>query len=248
VAPVGYINNRITHRIAVDPIRGPLVTRTFELYATGEYSLKALKKKAYDIGLRHCRGDRAMTKSEIHRMLMNRIYTGQFVWLGKRYQGSHEPLITHDVFERVQGVLQRKPRARYPKQQHAFMGLLRCGRCGCLITAEKKKGRYVYYRCTGSKGLCGNAYIREEQLADLLGNVITPIQITAKVADDDVVALHSREADAEQRRRPRLRHSNNVAESLSGSSIAATTISSAARFQMNSGRGNRRSGKLSWKR
>lgn len=27
------------------------------------------------------------------------------------------------------------------------MGLLTCVRCGCSMTAEKKKGRYVYYRC-----------------------------------------------------------------------------------------------------
>jgi site-specific DNA recombinase len=36
VAPVGYLNNLVTRRIEVDPLRGPLVTRLFELYATGE--------------------------------------------------------------------------------------------------------------------------------------------------------------------------------------------------------------------
>ena len=29
------------------------------------------------------------------------------------------------------------------------MGLLTCARCGCSMTAEMKKGKYVYYRCTG---------------------------------------------------------------------------------------------------
>ena len=33
-----------------------------------------------------------------------------------------------------------------------------------------EEGRYVYYRCTGFKGACGNTYIREERLADLLGD------------------------------------------------------------------------------
>jgi hypothetical protein len=42
------------------------------------------------------------------------------------------------------------------------MGLLTCGRCGRSMTAEKKKGKYVYYRCTSHRGTCGNAYIREE--------------------------------------------------------------------------------------
>jgi site-specific DNA recombinase len=43
------------------------------------------------------------------------------------------------------------------------------------MTAEKKKGKYVYYRCTGHRGACGNSYIREEQLATLLGGIIRPI-------------------------------------------------------------------------
>lgn len=58
VAHVGYTNNPQTRRIDVDPVRGQLMTRLFELYASGEYSLKALTAKAFDIGLRHSRGDR----------------------------------------------------------------------------------------------------------------------------------------------------------------------------------------------
>jgi site-specific DNA recombinase len=75
------------------------------------------------------------------------------------------------------------PPSKTPEEHHAFMGLLTCARCGRAMSAEKKKGKYVYYRCTGFKGACGNAYIREERLADLLGDVITPIQITQDVAE-----------------------------------------------------------------
>lgn len=183
VAPVGYINNRETHRIDVDPVRGPLVTEVFDLYAGGRCSLLGLRKKVYAMGLRHPRSDRAMTKSELHRMLQNPIYHGEFVWLGKRYAGSHTALTTRDTFDAVQDVLHRKPRARYPKQRHAFMGLLTCGRCGCSMTAEKKKGKYVYYRCTGFHGRCGNSYIREEQLSTLLGTTVQRIQLPADVAE-----------------------------------------------------------------
>src|ERR1022692_1760983 len=69
VAHVGYVNNRVTRRIDIDPVRGPLVGRVFQLYGSGEYSLKALRARAHDIGLRHWRGDRTMTISELHRML-----------------------------------------------------------------------------------------------------------------------------------------------------------------------------------
>src|SRR5262249_42485557 len=139
VAPIGYVNNRTTHRIDVDPVRGPLVARIFELYATGQYSLQPLMRKAYEIGLRHPRADRRMTKSEIPRMLTRLGYTRALEWFGQTYRGSHEPLITRNTFDQVRAVLHRKPRARYPTQRHAFMGLLKCGRCGCSMTAEKKK-------------------------------------------------------------------------------------------------------------
>jgi site-specific DNA recombinase len=205
VAPAGYVNNVVTHRIEVDPVRGPLVSRLFELYATGDYSLKAITRKAYEIGLRHPRADRRMTKSEIHRMLQRLLYTGEFVWKGTRHAGSHQPLVTRETFHAVQAVLGRKPRARHPKQRHAFMGLLTCARCGCAMTAEKKKGKYVYYRCTGYHGACGNAYVREERLADLLGEVIRPIQIPSEVADEIATALRATDQDAEQRRCESLR-------------------------------------------
>jgi site-specific DNA recombinase len=82
VALVGYVNNRTTHRIEVDAARGSLITAVFDLYADGQHSLKSVARRAYDLGLRHSRGNRRMTTSEIHRMLRNPIYTGEFRWLG----------------------------------------------------------------------------------------------------------------------------------------------------------------------
>ena len=79
------------------------------------------------MGLRHPRGDRRLANSEIHRMLRNPIYVGDFLWCGKRHRGSHEPLVTRDVFDIVQAELGGKPRPRSGKR-HAFMGLLTCAR------------------------------------------------------------------------------------------------------------------------
>ena len=114
--------------------------------------------------------------------------------------------MTRDTFDRVQAVMEGKGRKRrgHRKQQHPFMGLLKCGRCGCTMTAERKKGKYVYYRCTGFKGSCGNVYIRQEQLADLLGDVIKPIQITADIAEGIANALRATDVDAESQRRASL--------------------------------------------
>ena len=80
------------------------------------------------------------------------------------------------------------------------MGLLTCARCGCSMTAEKKKGKYVYYRCTGHHGSCGNSYIREEQLAQLLGTAVQAIQIPATVADGIAAALRDTDGQVERER------------------------------------------------
>ena len=205
-APVGYLDNRTTHRIERDPARGPLIAALFDLYASGAYSLKALTVNAHAIGLTHPRSGRRMMKAEIHRILQNVIYTGDFRWLGKMYRGSHTPLVSRERFQQVQDVLNRKPRARYPKQKHAFMGLLTCARCGCTMTAERKKGKYTYYRCTGFHGRCGNTYIREEQLADLLGTVVERIQIPAELADWIAEDLRTSQSDLEQARQQALTH------------------------------------------
>ena len=138
-------------------------------------------------------------------MLRRLVYTGDFIWKGTRYAGSHEPLITRARFEDVHAVLRGKPRSSYPKQRHAFIGLLTCARCGCSLTAEMKKGKYVYYRCSGYHGRCGNDYVRQERLAQLLGEVIRPIQISQEVADGIATALRASDQDAEGRRSEDLR-------------------------------------------
>jgi site-specific DNA recombinase len=72
---------------------------------------------------------------------------------------------------------------RIPEAASRLHGLLTCGRCGCTITAERKKGKYTYYRCTAFRGRCGNSYIREEDLAELLGKVVEAIQIPEEWAE-----------------------------------------------------------------
>jgi DNA invertase Pin-like site-specific DNA recombinase len=204
VAPVGYVNNLASRRIEPDPVRAPLVAEVFRLYATGGYSLKGLLAAGHAIGLTHPRAGRPLFKSELHRILHNPIYYGDFDWDGTRYKGAHQPLITRATFDEVQAVFSRRPRARYPKQLHAFMGLLTCARCGCMMTAERKKGKYVYYRCTGARGACGNTYIRQEVLAGLLGDVVKRIELPIEVADQIADSLRNTQTEAEQKRRHAL--------------------------------------------
>lgn len=76
IAPLGYKNNLLTHRIEIDESEAPAVQRLYELYATGRYSLKQLRQVAVDAGLFGRRSKRELSKSEVERILKNPIYYG----------------------------------------------------------------------------------------------------------------------------------------------------------------------------
>jgi DNA invertase Pin-like site-specific DNA recombinase len=197
-APIGYVNSPVTRRIEPDPERAPIIAKLFEWYASGDLSLKAVTAKAAAAGLTNRSSSCPLVRAKIHQILQNPIYCVDFQWLGRVYEGQHEPLISRDLYQRVQDVFTAANHPRHIKRQHAFAGLLTCGRCGCAYTAEIKKGQYIYYHCTGYRGACGNTYIREEDLAHLLGELVKQVRIPTELADGVANVLRESQADKEQ--------------------------------------------------
>jgi site-specific DNA recombinase len=169
--PVGYQNNKLQHSIEVDPQKAPMAKKMFELYASGQYSLSSLRvtlKKEFGINL---------AKGYLERLLKNPFYVGQFYWEDKLYRGTHTPLVSLDLFEHVQDVFRGRSKPRYGTHDFAYRGLLTCAYDNCKVTAEIKKGKYTYYRCTQFRGKCDLPYIREEELGDRLGKILQDIYV-----------------------------------------------------------------------
>jgi site-specific DNA recombinase len=198
VAPIGYLNSPVTRRIEPDPERAPIITKLFEWYATGAYSLKALTAKAAAAGLTNRTSGKPLVRAKIHQLLQNPIYCGDFEWLDRVYEGQHQPLISRSLFKAVQDAFEATNHPKQTKRQHAFVGLVTCARCGCAYTAEIKKGQYIYYHCTGYRGACGNTYIREAELARLLGEAVQQIRMPTGLADRAVAALRESQGDKEK--------------------------------------------------
>src|SRR6266436_6161251 len=57
-APIGYLDNGKGKAKTIDHIKGPLVRRGFELYATARYSLETLGQELHRMGLRNHNGGR----------------------------------------------------------------------------------------------------------------------------------------------------------------------------------------------
>jgi site-specific DNA recombinase len=109
-----------------------------------------------------------MPTASAHKIPRQPIYMGGFEWAGKMYNGSHEPLVARDLWEHVQNVLDLRLAKREKKTNHdfAFSSLVSCGHCGCALVGELKKGRHVYYHCSGYKGKCPERFFLEEKLKD----------------------------------------------------------------------------------
>jgi len=206
-APLGYRNVAGPdgkRNIATEPEVASIVSKLFEWYATGQYALKDVAQKARDAGFVYRRTGAKVPVSAVHSILRNRFYTGQFEWNGKLIQGKHQPLVSIDLWERVQGVLKGRNASKHRRMTHdfAFSGLINCHQCGCAIVGEIKKQKYVYYHCTGyadksrgSPAACHRRYVREEVLEKQFTDLLGQIQFDDEVLDWVREALYSSHAD-----------------------------------------------------
>jgi DNA invertase Pin-like site-specific DNA recombinase len=168
-APLGYknvIGPGGKRTIAPDPDIAPIVRQMYQRYATGKFTLDEIVRLAHADGLAYRKSGAHVPKSTVHKILRNRIYSGDFDFDGTTYQGKYEPIVSRELWDQVQAVLAGRGarKARKVKQDLAFSGLITCGHCGCALVGDIKKDRYRYYRCSHYKGACPEPYTREEVL------------------------------------------------------------------------------------
>jgi hypothetical protein len=198
MAPIGYRNfhdlDTGQHIIVPDPKRYDIVKKMWMLMLTGAYSAARVLEIANDEwGLRTPKrpnsGDKPLAYSAIYRMFNNPFYYGWFEYQGTLHQGKHPPMITEEQFWQVQHLLGRKGRPRPKEKMFAYTGLIRCGECGCMITAEEKykfvkrdgaTRRYTYYHCTKKRKqhfTCKQPGIEVEALEKQILDVLEPLSI-----------------------------------------------------------------------
>ncbi len=136
MAPIGYKNvvgSNGKKTIEPDPDTAHMVAKLFEWYATGNYSLLDLTKMAHDAGLVHPRSKKPLVKANVHQILRRRVYSGDFDWMEKQYRGVYTPLVSKELWQKVQDMLDGKSQNRQRRAKHdfAFSRLITCGHCGC---------------------------------------------------------------------------------------------------------------------
>ncbi len=199
-APLGYMNvpDGGRKKIVPDPIRAPLVAKLFEEFAKGRLSLKEATRFAQQIGLTTKKGN-PVQKSSIAIILRNDVYIGKLRWNNELLSALHEPLISTEVFYRVQQVLDgRTSRLGYGTVEIAYRGMVRCSKCGASYSGEIKKGKYVYYHCTGRQSGCDARYVAEEIFTRGFAEILDSMHIPDSILNMLKAALIEASQDEER--------------------------------------------------
>jgi len=165
LAPGGYINEPRERTIVKDPERFPLIRQMWDLMLTGNYSPSKIleianNKWGYRTRKTRRMGNKELSLSGLYKIFNSQFYAGVIDYGGKKYQGTHEAMITWDEFDQVQILLGKEGKPRPKDHEFAFTGSIRCQECGCLYTAEVKTKFikktqsikcFTYYHCTRRK-------------------------------------------------------------------------------------------------
>ena len=210
-APVGFLNEGNMDHKPHDPKRAPLILRFFELANEG-WSLASIARWAVEQGftmppVRRRRTDeeilaeeeddirleieaieRLPTANSIHKILMNRFYTGMVLttdgqWVPSK---SHEKIVDTNLFESVQQRLNEKNKsAHYEKVlDYPCRKIIRCGACNRVYTPyEQKETIYYGARCRAG---CANPTksFNFDFIADKVGELIGTLSFTKKELEE----------------------------------------------------------------
>jgi len=200
-APLGYLNNPITREIDVNKEKMSLIKKMFRVYSSGNYTLKEISEWCKKVGLKS-NLDNDISTGQVQATFQNIFYIGLMKYKGEVFEGTHKPLISKKLFDKVQEVLKERGRSQKIKHNFAFLGLMKCP-CSAAITAEKKikpSGKeYVYYRCTKKKGPCPEKhFLREEALVEQIKDYLQKVSLSSQDTEKVLVELKKDESKAKE--------------------------------------------------
>jgi DNA invertase Pin-like site-specific DNA recombinase len=192
VAPTGYLNHPDRNKkceVILDEYRADVIKQMFEKVAENGWSGRKLYHWLRDEIKFVTKNGKPLTLSNVYIILKSTFYYGEFEYpkgSGKWYTGKHTPIITKDLYNRVQAKVTADYTLRSQNKEFAFTRMITCGLCGSGVSADEKfkrqqngnEHRYVYYGCTkfnDKKCPCG--YIREEDLIEQLAGILDTISL-----------------------------------------------------------------------
>lgn len=193
-APLGYINSKNEFNksiITIDELKSKFIIRAYEAIAYQGQSKSEVAselKKAKLIG---------SGRDQVTRILRNVIYAGKVVvpafgnMPSQIVPGNHQPIISEQLFNTVQQILDGKKRAQKHQSNDEFplRGVLCCNQCGAMLTASYSRGKmgvkYGYYHCRAN---CTYRH-RSDEVHETMQSLMYELQLSPAFAESYKLVL-----------------------------------------------------------
>jgi site-specific DNA recombinase len=164
---LGYDVDAKTCKLVVNEDEAKRVRAIFDLYVqfeglvavVAELQRRGWTTKQWTTRKGQRRGGRPFNKTNLHKLLTNVAYIGKVRHKTEKYDGEHAAIVTPEVWQRTQVLLQRNGRSggAFVRNQFGALlkGLLRCVPCDSAMTPSctNRHGnrKYRYYTCCSAQ-------------------------------------------------------------------------------------------------
>ncbi|MGK0551092.1 recombinase family protein [Enterococcus faecalis] len=149
--PFGYLYDEISGLLEIEEDKAQAIRRMFDLFISGNaitMIVEILKREFPQF-------KKSFMDSTVKRRLQSEYYIGKQKYQGKVYDAIHQPIISEDLFNKVQRLIESRPHSNAFKHSYLFSGIIVCSKCGKPYNGyesqRKVNGKiykHKYYRCS----------------------------------------------------------------------------------------------------
>ena len=206
-APYGYIRNKETGHLEVEPIEAEVVKEIFELCKRGN-STRGISTIMKDNNAYLKQGK--WKADRVYKILTNSIYIGIFEY-GKykrksqdilRVENYCEPIIDEVTWNATRNVLVKNKHSNYGEYIHLFSGLVKCPICGEIMSSSEsfkypngKQKVYYHLRCKNHNCSGFGLHYNTEKIETKLKQVLEELTLFILSIDNEIITCNSTKSD-----------------------------------------------------
>ena len=206
-APYGYIRNKKTGHLEVEPIEAEVVKEIFELCKQGN-STRGIATIMKDNNAYLKQGK--WKSDRVYKILSNSIYIGIFEY-GKykrksqdilRVENYCEPIIDEVTWNTTRNVLVKNKHSNYGEYIHLFSGLVKCPICGEIMSSSEsfkypngKQKVYYHLRCKNHNCSGFGLHYNTEKIETKLKQVLEELTLFMLSMDNEIITCNSTKSD-----------------------------------------------------
>ena len=202
-APYGYIRNKETGHLEIEPIEAQVVKEIFELCKQGN-STRNIATIMKDNNAYLKQGKWASDR--VYKILTNSIYIGIFEY-GKykrksqdilRVENYCEPIIDETTWNATRNVLVKNKHSNYGEYIHLFSGLVKCPICGNIMSSSEsfkypngKLKVYYHLRCKNHNCKGFGLHYNTEKIESKIKRILEELTIFILSMDNEIITCKS---------------------------------------------------------